>query len=1056
MSKRSTSSENFGTIDTLTTITTHDRNSLTITTDDNDSIVTNDGYVNSKNGQDLKNSSEQLSDDINTISYFNVQSSEEDKEAELRQQEVRKRRKEVTLDLKDLENVDNRKLNDSQFTKNTLHLSLRGKKKRNVPTPKNFRPVHVDRLGTNKEEMTRRRYSTITTSTPRLNKWMSSSICDGYDSTVLLNEVDNSLSSLLPEETEGNEKNNSIQRKLNEKNFNAKSPISLNDFKWNKSGRNRLISKEKKKRILKSKEKHKDVLRPSLPTGLHDNTQQNSTSDTSSSSTIIDDMTKNDKYYVYVKRPMFSQTNFDHIYYSSSSSASSNSSTSSRKNLKKTNPPKRKKKRLKKNEKDESNKEVLNRLRATPKLKKETISDKLTKYYKESVRPSSNCCKSMWRNHLPILRWLSTYNMNEDLLNDIIAGLTVAIMQIPQGLAYALLAGVAPIYGLYSSFFPVIIYALLGTSHQNSIGTFAVVALMTGSAVDNALDENASEEEKIKVATAVALIAGTLQLLMGIIKLGFVSVYLSDPLISGFTSGAAVHVFTSQTKGLMGLNIPRYNGNFKLVRTWYEMIMNLHKSNIPTVLITLIAITLLALVKEQINKRFKHRLKMPIPIELIVVILSTIFCKVIDVDDYNIKILNEIPKGLPSPAFPPLQYFSDVFSDAITIAVIAYAVSYSLAAIFAKKHNYLVDPNQELIAYGSSNMFGSFFSCFPVSASMSRSLVQDNAGAKTQLSSLFSCFLLLLVLLVLGPYFETLPTATLSAIVMVALKGMFRQTLEVGRYWQVNRIEGATFIITYLATVILNVDTGLVIGLAFSFLVVIVRSQIAEASILGRIPNTDIYKNVNRYKKAEELNLIRICRFEDSLFFTNSQRFKNLMYEMAEANPQLILSNRNLQRQRTKQDVKRLIKKRSERLQKQVDVSRSFAENGESPQFYTLSRVEFSDMTEEEELQQIDIDYRLHKLETSFHHEDHSRIIKYLILDCSAINYIDSMGVKAILQLIVDFKKINIQFFLVACKSPLRNRLKRMEFNELAPKDIPCLFLTISDAVNYSMGKPIT
>ncbi|GFR60242.1 sulfate transporter-like [Elysia marginata] len=490
---------------------------------------------------------------------------------------------------------------------------------------------------------------------------------------------------------------------------------------------------------------------------------------------------------------------------------------------------------------------------------------------------SCSCVGRFFKQFLPFLGIMSEYNVKNDFLADVIAGLTVGIMHIPQGMAYGQLSTLPPVFGLYVSFFPVILYFFLGTSKHVSIGTFAVVSLMVGSAVDKGLRsrelvptswnetvkegnetfqvmmDNSDEilDVKLKYAMAVTFAVGVLQLLLGIFRLGFLTVYLSDPLISGFTTGAACHVFTSQVKHIFGISMGRYSGAFKLVYSYRDIFMNLPETNAVTFIASLLCMVLLFVVKEYINNnpKIKPHLKMPVPIELIVVVLGTLISFFVKLEDkYEVKVVGEIPVGIPPPNLKAFPYLSEVIGDAIAIGIVAFAISVSMAKIFANKHDYAVDSNQELLAYGACNIFSSFFSSFVSAVSLSRSLVQENVGSRTQVTGLVSSVLVVVVLLVVGPYFETLPNCILASIILVALKGMFKQFLELKNLWRISIIDFAVWLITFSATALLDVDLGLLVGVVFALLTVIIRSQRPYSCILGQVPGTDIYKDISVYK----------------------------------------------------------------------------------------------------------------------------------------------------------------------------------------------------------------
>ncbi|XP_069833964.1 prestin isoform X2 [Dendropsophus ebraccatus] len=427
----------------------------------------------------------------------------------------------------------------------------------------------------------------------------------------------------------------------------------------------------------------------------------------------------------------------------------------------------------------------------------------------QSCRCTAKKAKSHLYSFLPIFKWLPRYPVKGYLTGDIISGLSTGVMQLPQGLAYALLAAVPPVFGLYSSFYPVFLYTFFASSRHVSIGTFAVISLMVGGValriapdemfnivgtnVTNSTELSLKIEERdamrVRVAVAITLLSGLIQLCLGILRFGFVAIYLTEPLVRGFTTAAAVHVFISQLKYLLGIQTKRYSGPLAVLYSLIAVLSNIGATNIATLIIGIICMVLLLGAKE-VNDRFKKKLPVPIPMELIVVIISTGVSAGLNLEkSYDVNVVGNIPTGFRPPALPDVSLFSAVFVDALAIAVVGFSMTISMAKIFALKHGYAVSGNQELIALGLCNSFGSFFQTFAVTCSMSRSLVQESTGGNTQVAGLLSSFVVLLVILVIGYLFEPLPQTALAAIVMVNLKGMFKQFADIPHLWRTSRLE---------------------------------------------------------------------------------------------------------------------------------------------------------------------------------------------------------------------------------------------------------------------------
>ncbi|XP_072222571.1 solute carrier family 26 member 6-like [Leuresthes tenuis] len=366
------------------------------------------------------------------------------------------------------------------------------------------------------------------------------------------------------------------------------------------------------------------------------------------------------------------------------------------------------------------------------------------------------------------------------------SGCSVGIMHLPQGMAYALLASLRPVFGLYSSLYPVLIYFIFGTSRHISIGTFAVISIMVGSVTERLAPDsnfmvnvtngtgtvNIDERDayRVQIACSLTVLAGIFQILLGIVRFGFVVTYLSEPLVRGYTTGSACHVCVSQLKYLFGVTPARFTGPLSLIYTLVDICRLLPQTKVPELVVSLVALTVLIVVKE-INACYRKKLPLPIPIELIVIIAATITTHFGGLrSEYNIDVVGEIPtfiiiscSRLKPPRAPDATLFSEVVGDAFAVAIVGYAINISLGKTFALKHGYKVDSNQELVALGLSNTVGGFFQCYSVTSSLSRSLVQESTGGKTQVAGVISSVIVLVTVLKIGSLFEDLPKVTFSA-----------------------------------------------------------------------------------------------------------------------------------------------------------------------------------------------------------------------------------------------------------------------------------------------------
>ncbi|XP_061636622.1 solute carrier family 26 member 6 isoform X4 [Phyllopteryx taeniolatus] len=425
---------------------------------------------------------------------------------------------------------------------------------------------------------------------------------------------------------------------------------------------------------------------------------------------------------------------------------------------------------------------------------------------KHSLRCTTPRVKRSLLGKIPLLLWLPHYSIKENALGDLISGLSVGIMQLPQGMAYALLAAVPPVFGLYSSFYPVLIYFIFGTSKHISIGTFAVISVMLGGVTErlapdsnfmrwnnvtneSVMDVFSRDAERIRVATAVTFLAGLFQILLGLVHFGFVVTYLSEPLVRGYTTGAAIHVIVSQLKYIFGISPFRHSGPLSLIYTVLEICYLIPKTNVGTLVLSIVALISLILAKE-LNTFLSKKIPIPIPVELLGITIATLVSWQVNLqEEYGVDVVGEIPSGLQPPIFPAASLFVQVIGDAFALAVVGYGIAISLGRIFALKYGYKVDSSQELIALGLSNSIGSLFQCITVSCSMSRSMVQESTGGKTQVAGALSAIVILFITLWIGALFEDLPKAMLAAIIYVNLHGMMKQFMDIPALWRSNKTD---------------------------------------------------------------------------------------------------------------------------------------------------------------------------------------------------------------------------------------------------------------------------
>ncbi|MGY6648555.1 SulP family inorganic anion transporter [Wenyingzhuangia sp. IMCC45574] len=471
---------------------------------------------------------------------------------------------------------------------------------------------------------------------------------------------------------------------------------------------------------------------------------------------------------------------------------------------------------------------------------------------------------------IPILEWLPKYNVKQNLKADIVGGITVGVVLIPQGIAYALIAGLPPIYGLYSALLPQFMYLLFGTSQRVAVGPVAMDSLIVAAGVSTlALG---GTDAYVTLAILLAFCVGIIQFLLGVGKLGFIVNFLSKPVISGFSSAAAIVIGINQFKNLSGIPIPRSN---RLQEILFSLVQQIDKVEFQTLCIGLVTVAILFAIKLTKSK---------LPGPLFVVVVGILGLHFFHAFLPNVEVLQDIPSGLPSFQFPviTLKTISDLFPIALTLAIIGFLETISIGKALEKNtDDVLISPNKELIALGMMNMFGALFKSYPTTASFSRSAVNDDAGSRTGLAALFSMLVLVLVLLFLTPYFYYLPKAVLAGIIIVSVIKLVNYK-EAIRLWKLNKSDFWMLVATFSGTLFLGIKEGIVIGVVLSLVMLIARTSRPHVAVLGRIPATKIFRNIDRFDAVEVDDEILILRFDARIYFANSDYFRDVVQTEAQ------------------------------------------------------------------------------------------------------------------------------------------------------------------------------
>lgn len=471
--------------------------------------------------------------------------------------------------------------------------------------------------------------------------------------------------------------------------------------------------------------------------------------------------------------------------------------------------------------------------------------------------------------YIPILEWLPRYKKS-DLRGDLQAGLTVGIMLIPQGMAYALLAGLPPIYGLYAGIVPLILYALFGSSRHLSVGPVALVSLLILAGVSQLAETRTEAFAGIAIATA--LVAGIIQVLLALFRLGFLINFLSHPVISGFTSAAAFIIGLGQLQYLLGVNFDRTKHVQDIV---VQAALHVQETNFVTLSIGLVGIAFIG---------WLRHVRPMIPGGLLVAIIGITAVWAGGLHErFDVAIVGHIPRGLPHFEVPVinLALLGNILPLALTICLISFIESLAISkTLAARDKSYRVDANQELLALGISKIGGAFFQSFPTTGSFTRSAINYNAGARTGMSSIIATGVVAIALLFFTPVFFYLPKAMLAAVIIMAVVGLvdYREAIHL---WKTDKRDFLTLMTTFIITLTLGIQTGVATGVVLSIAILIYRNSRPHVAVLGQLPDTRYFRNITRFEHAIQYPDKLILRFDAQLYFGNAEFFRETIERLS-------------------------------------------------------------------------------------------------------------------------------------------------------------------------------
>uniref|UniRef100_A0AAQ4RBM5 Solute carrier family 26 member 6, like 1 n=1 Tax=Gasterosteus aculeatus aculeatus TaxID=481459 RepID=A0AAQ4RBM5_GASAC len=738
--------------------------------------------------------------------------------------------------------------------------------------------------------------------------------------------------------------------------------------------------------------------------------------------------------------------------------------------------------------------EVLDEQRLEEVTQRKTHSDthpSLTETLKDSLRCTAPKLKRSVLSCLPVLYWLPKYSIWDYGMPDLISGISVGIMHLPQG-TKTLMSHSYPQYKnksqiLSQSFLIPLIYFFFGTSRHISIGTFTVLSIMVGGVTERLapdtdflitngtnntaeVDITARDLYRVQVAAATTVLGGLIQVVLGLVKFGFVGTYLSEPMVRAYTTAAAAHAVVAQLKHIFGVSPGRSSGAFSLVYTLRDVCLLLPHTHLPTLCVSAVSMVFLISAKE-LNSFLSPRLPVPIPMELITIVAGTLISTYTYLNrNFTISVVGEIPNGLSYPSVPDTSIFKKVIGDAFALAMVGYAISISLGKTFALKHGYNVDSNQELVALGLSNAVGGFFQCFSVCSSMSRSLIQETTGGKTQMAGVASALIVLVTILKLGPLFQELPTAVLAVIVLVNLKGMFKQYSDIVTLWKRSKIDLVVWLVTWVSTMLLNLDLGLAASIIFALMTVIFRTQMPTYSVLGNVPGTELYVDMETHREAREIPGVTIFRSSATVYFANADLYLEALKEKSGLDISKMIIYKKRQEAKQRRREKRAERREKRQAKKEVEPpsgaqvfsveeeqGRAERENGtylkggepDSTSLGWMSELQDGDTTTLGSSSEDTLSRDLERVSLGslgkWTWDIHS-----IIIDLSTANFIDTVAIKTMKNIFQDFSKIDVDVYLAGCQSCVVEQLELGDFfSESVTKRH--LFASVHDAALYCL-----
>uniref|UniRef100_A0A8D2KQP5 Solute carrier family 26 member 9 n=1 Tax=Varanus komodoensis TaxID=61221 RepID=A0A8D2KQP5_VARKO len=663
---------------------------------------------------------------------------------------------------------------------------------------------------------------------------------------------------------------------------------------------------------------------------------------------------------------------------------------------------------------------------------------------KNLFRCSPTRLKLILYSLFPVLVWLPKYKIKDYILPDVLGGVSAGTIQVPQGMAFALLANLPPVNGLYSSFFPLITYLFLGGIPQMVPGTFAVISIIVGNVChelapdsefqyfnhtsnETMTNNTAMEAARLEISATLACLTAIIQICLGFVQFGFVAIYLSESFIRGFMTAAGLQILISVLKYVFGVKIQSYTGPLAIVYTFIDICKSLPKTNVASLVFALISTVLLIIVKE-LNMKYMKKIRVPIPMEIIIVIVATAISGSFNMPEkYDMPIVGHINMGFPSATLPLVGKWKHMVGTAFSLAIVGYVINLAMGRTLGTKHGYDVDPNQEMLALGCSNFFGSFFKIHVICCALSVTLAVDGAGGKSQVASLCVALVVMVTMLALGTYLNPLPKSVLGALIAVNLKNSLKQLTDPYYLWKKSKLDCMVWVVSFLSAFFLGLPYGVAVGVGFSILVVVqemegikiitycsplyfANSEIFREKVIAKTGVDPIKVYLSRKKYVKHQEKVKAAAAQTSLFLLQTLSLQELQNDFGSTSPTDTNNNQT-------------------------------AANGNS-----ISYIAFNPAMNTGNTCSIIPASNIDPMTTAppfvnFH---------TIILDMSGVCFVDLMGTKALGKLCTNYQRIGIQVFLANVPAQVYDDIRTGGVFEEGGLEPSHLFMTIHDAVLFA------